>query len=120
MMHPTNLAIGSRALITTNDWFIAPDGKQYKAVFGTVKAVLDSQQALGVKTNARSTNWYVEIGALTIAGCQIHYAFKTEKVNLGEAENYSVKEGQLNVFTQPSNIYNADKEYEPCLLTTTN
>ncbi|QBJ04541.1 hypothetical protein HOV23_gp032 [Pseudomonas phage Lana] len=119
-MIPKNLTIGCKALITTNDWFIAPDGGSYKAAFGTVHAVLDSQQALGVKTNARSTNWYVELGSLTIAGCQIHYAFKTEQCNLGPAKSYNVKEGQLNEYVQPSNIYDADKEYEPCLHTLTN
>lgn len=31
-----NLQVGKKALITTNNWFMAPDGLQYKAVFGTI------------------------------------------------------------------------------------
>ena len=104
-----NLEIGKKALITTNDWFTGPDGKTYKAAFGTVHNVLDSQEALGVRTNARSTNWYVEIGNLTIAGCQIHYAIRTNSCHFGPAESYSVKDGALNKFDQPSTIYDADR-----------
>jgi hypothetical protein len=110
-MIPKNLAIGCKALITTNDWFVAPNGQTYKAAFGTVKAVLDSQQVLGVRTNARSTNWYVELGSLTIAGCQIHYAIKTDHCHLGSAKSWQVKEGGLIEYEQPSTIYDADAEF---------
>jgi len=71
--------VGKRYLITTDGWFIAPDGEQYRAVFGTLKAVHSSETALGVKTNSRSTNWYVEIGGMMIAGCQIHYVARTDR-----------------------------------------
>jgi len=72
-----SIKIGDKALITTDLWFFAPDGQQYRAVFGTVKAIRSSEETLGIKTNARSTNWYVEIGDVILAGCQIHYAIKT-------------------------------------------
>lgn len=48
--------IGKKYLITVDNWFIAPDGVSYTAVFGTVNNVLTSEETLGVKTNARSTN----------------------------------------------------------------
>ena len=60
----SSMQIGQKALITTDAWFYAPDGRQYRAVFGTVKAVRTSEETLGVRTNARSTNWYVEIGLM--------------------------------------------------------
>ena len=110
-MSTPRLAVGKKALINTDNWFTAPDGQQYKAVFGTVNRVLDSTEALGVRTNARSTNWYVEIGNMTIAGCQIHYAVQTDSCNLGVTDNYEVKDGEVLRFQQPSRIYNADGEY---------
>lgn len=106
-----NIQIGKKVLITTNNWFVAPDGRQYMAVFGTVKAVLDSQQTLGVKTNARSTNWYVELGNMTIAGCQIFYAVRTDRVELGEVPAYEVKDGVVTHIKIPSRIYNADEVF---------
>lgn len=103
-----NLEIGKKALITTNNWFHAPDGKQYKAVFGTIKSVLSDEETLGIKTNRGSTNWYVEIGDMTIAGCQIFYAVQTDKCNLGDYEDYQTSSEQGIVkYTSPSRIYNA-------------
>lgn len=102
------LEIGKTALITTDNWFIAPDGKQYRAVFGVVKAVLSSEATLGVRTNAKSTNWYVVIGNLTIAGCQIHYAIRADKAHFDEAEHWEHSPTGLLKYDTPSRIYNAD------------
>ena len=82
-----NIQIGCTALITTDNWFIAPDGQMYRAVFGAVKAIRNDEATLGVRTNAKSTNWYVEIGNMTIAGCQIHYAIKTDDCSRAETKN---------------------------------
>lgn len=103
-----NIEVGKKALITTNEWFIAPDGKQYRAVFGTVKAVQSSEETLGVRTNARSTNWYVEIGCVTLAGCQVHYAIRAETCNLGHVDDYTTSGGTLSTFAKPSSIFDAD------------
>ena len=106
-----NLQVGKKALITTDNWFQAPDGKQYKSVFGTVHGVFSDEDTLGIKTNRGSSNWYVVIGNMTVAGCQIHYGFATETCNLGEYEDYmtSAEHGVLK-YTSPSRIYNADQE----------
>ena len=104
-----NINIGDKALITCNDWFFGPNGQQYKAVFGTVKAVRTSEETLGVKTNARSTNWYVEIGNTTVAGCQIHYVVKTDEVNFGMPEHDAIHEGRAMITKTLSRIYNADE-----------
>lgn len=106
-----NIEVGQKALITTDCWFIAPDGKQYRSVFGTVKAVQSSEETLGVRTNARSTNWYVEIGCMTLAGCQIHYAIRTDSCNFDSVDDYSTSNGELNVYTRPSSIFDADAVY---------
>lgn len=67
----------SNFLITTNQWFTAPDGKMYRTVWGKVE-IYNSEKTLGIKTNLKSTNWYAIVGTgtkrLIIAGCQIHYA----------------------------------------------
>ena len=48
-------------LITTFEWFTAPDGRQYRAVWGGEVTILDDSRTLGVKTNAKSTNWYARV-----------------------------------------------------------
>jgi hypothetical protein len=96
-------------LITTDAWFIAPDGKQYKSVWGEVKIVDDS--ILGIKTNKNSSNWFAIIGnedrQVIIAGCQIHYAIKSEeKPNNNDVLDYqtSVEKGCID-FKRPTQIW---------------
>ena len=104
------ISIGDKALITCLAWFYAPDGQSYNAVFGTVKAVRSSEETLGIKTNAKSTNWYIEIGDMTIAGCQVNYAIKTSKVSFCPYTVESSHEGRLVTNDAPrSRIYDADK-----------
>ena len=106
-----SLEVGKGALITTDAWFIAPDGAQYRCVWGVVKAVKDSQQVLGIKTNSKSTNWYVEIGNMTLAGCQIHYAIRCNEVdvNFSDAWDSLVADGKETVQTMRTRIYNAGR-----------
>ena len=68
-------------LLTLDRWIVAPDGEQYKAVFGKITAVSSAKDTLGIETNKDSTNWYVTIGSMIIAGCQIHYAIQTDKIS---------------------------------------
>lgn len=104
-----NIEIGDKALITTEAWFYAPDGRQYKALHGTVKALRSSDDTLGIRTNARSTNWYIEVGNMTIAGCQVNYLLKTESCNLGYVhDDVSGPEGCQEVLRMPT-IYDADQ-----------
>jgi hypothetical protein len=96
-------------LITTDNWFIAPDGKSYRSVYGNVQIVSDA--ILGIKTNVRSSNWFAKVGAednhVIIAGCQIHYAVKCiNKPNLEDVEEYTT-EGGFKKFDRPSQIYDA-------------
>lgn len=108
-----NIEIGQKTLITCNAWFYAPDGRQYRAVFGTVKAVRSSEETLGVRTNMRSTNWYVEIGCLTVAGCQIHYAVRCDKCNTQRAMDWRVSEKDgMEEYERPSAIFDADNYSE--------
>lgn len=104
-----NIEIGDKALITTEAWFYAPDGRQYKALHGTVKALRSSDDTLGIRTNARSTNWYIEVGNMTIAGCQVNYLTKTDSCNFGSVLDYQAGSEGYCEFTRPSSIYDADQ-----------
>lgn len=104
----TNFEIGDKVLITSDNWFFAPDGNQYKAVWGTLKGIHNSENVLGIKTNAKSTNWYIEIGNMLLAGCNAHMAIKTETVNLTLSMVDEMYEGELKQSVAPSRIYNAD------------
>ena len=102
---------GETYLITTDDWFFGPDGAQYKAVFGTVHGIYSDAETLGIKTNAKSTNWYLAIGNMCIAGCQIHYAVKTNTVNLAPY-NREIEHGSALSIEKECGprIYNADNK----------
>ncbi len=105
-MYPT---IDEKYLITTDSWFVAPDGEQYKAVFGTVSAVLSDEETLGIKTNRGSSNWFVTIGNMIVAGCQIHYCIQTDQVNETPTNREFQHDGKLIVQReQKTRIYMAD------------
>ena len=97
-------------LITTDNWFFAPDGKQYRAVFGTVKGVLNDKDTLGIKTNRHSSDWYISIGNMYIAGCQVHYCIQTDDVSLEAPLRTCEFEGKLHKNkAENTDIYNADQ-----------
>lgn len=104
-----NYSVGDKFLITCDNWFLAPDGKQYKAVHGTINAILNDSEALGIATNRHSANWFVSIGNMVIAGCQIHYAIKTDDCRLGNVVSENLIENELKRDRRESMIYNADE-----------
>ena len=98
-------------LITTDNWFIAPDGKQYRAVWGDVEIIPDT--FLGVTTNRNSSNWFAKVGNednhVIIAGCQVHYAIKSnEEPVTDRVMDYSTGEGKISEFSRPTQIYIAN------------
>ncbi len=103
--------LGKKVLITTDAWFYAPDGECYKAAHGTLVAVLNDQETLGIRSNARSTNWYVQVGNLLVAGCQIHYAILANNVSYEPKQLEGTHDGKA-VYSPAniSRIYNADAE----------
>lgn len=96
-------------LITTDAWFLAPDGKYYRAVWGETEIVED--QFLGLKTNRNSSNWFAKIGSennhVIVAGCQIHYAIKCEnKPNNGKVVDCNFDEkGDWSEKERPTQIW---------------
>lgn len=109
MIGPSNLQVGKKALVTCDNWFLAPDGRQYRGIFGTVKGVFTAEDTLGVRPNGKSTNWYAEIGNMVIAGCQIHYVIRTDGCNIGEVSDWKETEGDVKLFNRPSHIYYAQE-----------
>ena len=108
-MRPT---LGEKYLITCDSWFYAPDGQAYRAVFGTVHDVMTAEETLGVKTNSKSTNWYVSIGGMLIAGCQIHYAIQTDDCSRRPTLVEVEYEGKMHVSPgHASRIYFADEPF---------
>ena len=99
-------------LISTDEWFIAPDGKQYKAAWGEIEIVEDS--FLGLKTNRMSTNWFAKVGSednhIIIAGCQIHYAAKCKNEPVTtEIEDWTANAADgIKKYKSPSRIYIAE------------
>jgi hypothetical protein len=105
-MKPT---LGQKYLITTSNWFYGNDGQLYQAVYGTVLSILTDAETLGIKTNAKSTNWYVVVGNedinLTIAGCQIYYALKTNNIDIKPVVLDNWYEGKLHLGEATKRIY---------------
>lgn len=88
-------------LLTLDGWFVAPDGEQYKAVFGEVTGISSAVDTLGIETNENSTNWYLTIGKMIIAGCRIHYAIQTDTVSLAPSTNTIEHKGKQYVNKNP-------------------
>jgi len=98
-------------LITTDNWFYAPDGLKYRSVWGDVKILEDT--LLGVKTNRNSSNWYAFVGSeekgMIVAGCQIHYAVKCDKApNTDNVKELAYDGGKSQEIERPSEIYIAE------------
>ena len=101
---------GKKVLVTTDCWFTAPDGENYNSVYGELIGVHSDADTLGIKTNAKSTNWYAQVGRMIVAGCQIHYAINCDgvDVNFGKSTQEATHEGKCITSKRPSRIYNAD------------
>lgn len=100
----------AKYLITTDNWFIAPDGLQYKAAWGVVEILQDS--FLGLKTNNRSANWFAKVGTeskhVIIAGCQIHYAVRCRnKPENDKIDDFRINKNEdgVNYYNRPGYIY---------------
>lgn len=115
-MESFRIALGETCLITTDSWFYAPNGQNYRAVFGTLQFVDNSMNALGIKVNSRSADWFVTVGnqsPILIAGCQIHYCIKTNECHLGDVEYYVGDDTPPKLTSRQSSIFNANEIFIP-------
>ena len=95
-----NIEVGQKALITVDNWFYAPDGRGYRAVFGTVKSV---------PTCKETGRWHVEIGNAIVAGSQINYAILSDTCHAGRSMDWTADAGSgVREYMRPCAIYFAD------------
>lgn len=98
--------INKKVLITTSSWFFGKDGKQYKAIHGTLKGVHEAGKTLGFIPNRAHANWYFEIGEMIIMGCQVMYVLETEIVNTGDIDEWvNHDEHGYKIVNKPTSIY---------------
>jgi hypothetical protein len=107
---PLNINIGDRVIATCCEYFVAPDGKQYRAVFGTVRAIRTAKQTMGIDPGPRHTTWYIEIGCMTIAGCRVLYAIKADTFNRESTSDWVVEQGLCKEYSRPCIVFDADAE----------
>lgn len=101
--------IGKKVLVTCSAWFCCPDGTEAKAIHGTLKAIHMSESTLGFTPSRAHTNWFLEIGNMTVAGCQVLYLVESDDVNYSRVPNWhSDANVGIKEFERPSIIYNAD------------
>ena len=62
----------------------------------------------GIKTNRGSTNWYVVIGKMIIAGCQVHYVIQCDECYSLRGTREEVYEGEVKENKVMSRIYVTD------------
>ena len=80
-------------LISTHNWFYAPDGRRYHAVWGEVKLFLKD-----VGT--------IIIGDMIIQSDEVAFAIKcTDKPNTGDIEDTLYSEVGISTFTRPTEIW---------------
>lgn len=88
---------GEKYLITTDNWFFAPDGEQYRAIWGTCN-FSKTDEVLGFNPT-RSTNWLLKVGegegAMTLGGCQVNYAIACVNRPKLKEQTYNDKETGL-------------------------
>lgn len=102
--------IGKKVLITTSGWFYAPDGKQYRSLYGTLIGIHEAGKTLGFIPNRSHANWFIEVGKITIMGCQVLYFIQCdERPNLGTASDWSFdKDKGLEQYERPSAIFETE------------
>ena len=100
--------VGKNILITTTAWFYAPDGKQYRAVWGELKEIHEAGKSLGFVPNRAHANWFFEIGKMFVTGCQVQYIIQCdEKPNTERVVDWQTGEGYKE-FDRPTAICSAD------------
>ena len=104
--------IGKKVLVTTSAWFVAPDGKEYKSIWGTLKCIHTSEETLGFTPSRQHTNWFIEVGDMIVAGCQVLYVNTcNEPPYFDDVYAWSVGDSKgYSAYHRPSIIYNATLE----------
>jgi len=83
---------GQKYLVTTEEYFVTPNGKQYKAAFGEYKG----KAAFGVD--------FTYIGNIALKTDKIYSAVKTDEVDFGNKQDEWSEKGEM----RDTWIYNAE------------
>jgi hypothetical protein len=99
--------INKKVLVTTEAWFIGRDGRSYRAIHGTLKAVHEVGKTLGFIPNRSHANWFIEIGEMIIMGCQIMYMEQCNTVHTGSVMDWTTEENVNGIkeYERPTSIY---------------
>lgn len=89
--------VGQKVLINTTEWFVGPDGKDHKAVWGTLNGVYEAGKHLGFIPNRAHANWYYDIGGMAIMGCQVKFVNLCPDQPPAETDAWTMRDGE----TQP-------------------
>lgn len=89
--------LNKNILVTLNDWFYAPDGSCYKAIYGRASNVIEQE-------NGSFDLW---LDNIFINGNDIKTIIATDEVNFGQAKDWEYEDGKAIVFYRPCNIYKA-------------
>ncbi len=87
---------GEYYLVTTDGWFVAPDGEQYRSVWGKCY-IKTTEEVFGFTPQRPSTNWFLCVGKVIIAGCHIHYLIKSDARPALESNFYQDFETKNNI-----------------------
>lgn len=100
--------IGENVLCTCSNWFIAPDGKEYKGVYGKLIGIYEVSKELGFIPNRSHANWFYKIGEMVIMGCQVMYIIKcTQPVNTDKQTAWTLDSGDVKEYERPTLIYSS-------------
>ena len=106
-----NNLLNKKVLITTSGWFFAPDGRQYRAIYGTLKSITDAKDLIGFTPSRSHANWVFQVGTASIMGCQVMYVLECDKPPTFQpiTERTFSSEHNCSVSnTRDNHIYNAD------------
>lgn len=101
--------INKKVLVTTEGWFYGKDGKTYRAIYGTLKAIHQAEKVVGFTPSRGNVNWFYEIGNMVIMGCQIMYIVQADEVHTGSTKDHRfAPDSSLSICDRPTEIYMAD------------
>lgn len=102
---------GKRYLVTSDHYFVAPDGESYLSAWGAAY-LKTTDDVFGFKPARPSTNWFLKIGSdenhIIMAGCQIHYAIRCETEPMDKYSGKLEKCGTSSIEKSASRIYIAE------------
>lgn len=105
------LLTGKKYLLTTDEWFVAPDGLKYNSIYGRVE-IKRFDDLFGFTPRGHA-NWLVSLegGRINIAGCRVNYAMQLEEPPINTLTNSVLFwNGKETIPFWYNNIYIANEE----------